>query len=96
MGQAAKGYEYIIVGTGPGGAPAARELAKAGKKVLMVEKGDYHKNFLGLPFGIRLLERFMLFARSKEGVIIERGITVGGSSMVYQSRSEERRVGKEC
>jgi len=85
MKKKGSGYEYIIVGTGPGGAPAARELAKAGKKVLMVEKGDYHKKFLGLPFGIRLLERYMLFARSREGVIIERGITVGGSSMVYQS-----------
>jgi len=25
-------YEYIIIGTGPGGAPVALELAKAGKK----------------------------------------------------------------
>ena len=78
-------YEYIVIGTGPGGAPVARELAKAGKKVLMVERGAYHQKFLGFPFGLRLLERFMLFARSQEGVIIERGITVGGSSMVYQS-----------
>ncbi|MDD5711600.1 MAG: GMC family oxidoreductase N-terminal domain-containing protein [Smithellaceae bacterium] len=84
-----KSYEYIIIGTGPGGAPAARELAKAGKKVLMVEKGDYHKKLLGFPFGMRLLERFMILARSQEGVIIERGITVGGSSMVYQSNVME-------
>jgi choline dehydrogenase-like flavoprotein len=78
-------YEYIIIGTGPGGAPAARELAKAGKSVLMVERGAYHRKMLGFPFGLRLLDRFMLAARSVEGVIIERGITVGGSSMVYQS-----------
>jgi choline dehydrogenase-like flavoprotein len=80
-----KQYEYIVIGTGPGGAPAARELARAGKSVLMVERGAYHKKFLGFPFGARILDRFMIFARSKEGVIIERGITVGGSSMVYQS-----------
>jgi len=80
-----KSYEYIVIGTGPGGAPVAKELAKAGKGVLMLERGAYHKKFLGFPFGLRLLDRFMLFARSQEGVIIERGITVGGSSMVYQS-----------
>ncbi len=80
-----KSYEYIVIGTGPGGAPVAKELAKAGKSVLMLERGAYHKKFLGFPFGLRLLDRFMLFARSEEGVIIERGITVGGSSMVYQS-----------
>ncbi|MEA3222624.1 MAG: GMC family oxidoreductase [Thermodesulfobacteriota bacterium] len=80
-----KSYEYIVIGTGPGGAPVAKELAKAGKSVLMLERGAYHKKFLGFPFGLRLLDRFMLFARSQEGVIIERGITVGGSSMVYQS-----------
>ena len=78
-------YEYIVIGTGPGGAPVARELAEAGKKVLMLERGAYHTRFLGFPFGVRLFDRFMIGARSMEGVIIERGITVGGSSMVYQS-----------
>jgi len=79
-----KNYEYIVVGTGPGGAPVALELAKAGKKVLLIEKGAYHKKFLGFPFGMRLSEKFFIFNRSKEGVVMERGLTVGGSSMIYQ------------
>jgi len=53
MKKAVNDYEYIIVGTGPGGAPAARELARAGKKVLMVEKGNYHKK-LWIPLAFRL------------------------------------------
>jgi choline dehydrogenase-like flavoprotein len=77
-------YEYIVIGTGPGGAPAALELARAGKKVLIIEKGAYHKKLLGFPLGVRLSERFFIFNRSKEGVVMERGITVGGSSMIYQ------------
>ena len=77
-------YEYIVVGSGPGGAPVALELAKAGKKVLIIERGSYHKRFLGFPWGMRLGEKFM-FCRSKEGVILERGITVGGSSMIYNA-----------
>ncbi len=79
-----KGSEFIVIGTGPGGAPVALELAKAGKKVLMIERGAYHKRFLGFPLGARLLDKFFVFNRSIEGVILERGLTVGGSSMIYQ------------
>ncbi len=81
---AQKHYEYIVIGTGPGGGPVALELAKAGKSVLVVERGAYHKRFLGSPLGARLSERFFCFNRSKEGVVLERGLTVGGSSMIYQ------------
>lgn len=77
-------FEYIVIGTGPGGAPVALELARAGKKVLILEKGAYHKQMLGFPLGARLSERCFIFNRSKEGVVMERGITVGGSSMIYQ------------
>ena len=33
-------YEYIVVGSGAGGAPLAARLARAGKRVLLVEAGD--------------------------------------------------------
>lgn len=77
-------YDYIIAGTGPGGAPVALELARNGNKVLLLEKGAWHRRLLGFPFGMRLSERFFAFNRSREGVVMERGITVGGSSMIYQ------------
>jgi choline dehydrogenase-like flavoprotein len=32
-------YDYIIVGSGAGGSAAAYRLAKAGKQVLLLEKG---------------------------------------------------------
>ncbi|MFC1909893.1 NAD(P)-binding protein, partial [Chloroflexota bacterium] len=32
-------YEFIVVGSGAGGATLARELTKKNKKVLVVEKG---------------------------------------------------------
>lgn len=35
-----KTYEYIVVGTGPGGAPIAANLARAGHSVLVLEAGD--------------------------------------------------------
>jgi choline dehydrogenase len=33
-------YEYIVVGSGPGGGPLASNLARAGHSVLLVEAGD--------------------------------------------------------
>lgn len=35
-------YEYVIVGSGPGGAPLAARLALAGNKVLLIEAGGDH------------------------------------------------------
>jgi choline dehydrogenase-like flavoprotein len=80
-----KNYEYIVVGTGPGGGSVARGLAEAGKSVLMIEAGAWHERALGFPFGLRILKGLVLFSRSTEGVIVGRGITVGGSSMVYNA-----------
>lgn len=37
---AANVYDYIVVGSGPGGAPVAANLAKAGASVLLLEAGD--------------------------------------------------------
>jgi len=34
-----KGYDYVIVGTGPGGGTVARELASGKKKILIIEYG---------------------------------------------------------
>ncbi|PGH09594.1 hypothetical protein AJ79_05650 [Helicocarpus griseus UAMH5409] len=33
-------YEYVVVGSGPGGGPLASRLARAGHKVLLIEAGD--------------------------------------------------------
>ncbi|MFC7663142.1 FAD-dependent oxidoreductase [Methylorubrum suomiense] len=34
-------YDVIIVGSGPGGGSAAWRLARTGKRVLVIERGDY-------------------------------------------------------
>lgn len=44
-----KTYEYIVVGSGPGGAPIASNLARAGHSVLLVEAGDDQTENVGLP-----------------------------------------------
>ncbi|KAK3328755.1 GMC oxidoreductase-like protein [Apodospora peruviana] len=39
-------YDYIVVGSGPGGGPIAANLARAGHSVLLVEAGDDQSNNL--------------------------------------------------
>lgn len=34
-------YDVIVIGSGPGGGTTASELAKTGKRVLLIERGDY-------------------------------------------------------
>ena len=36
-------YDVIIVGTGAGGGTLARKLAESGKKILLVERGQFLK-----------------------------------------------------
>ncbi|TAM00821.1 MAG: GMC family oxidoreductase, partial [Rhodanobacter sp.] len=34
-------YDLIVIGSGPGGASLAHRLASTGKKILLLERGDY-------------------------------------------------------
>lgn len=70
-----KEYEFLIVGSGAGGATLARELSKRGKDVLVVERGSDLRHF----------DRSKLIrtpVRSKEGVNIWKTIVAGGSTVV--------------
>ena len=77
-------FDAIVVGTGPGGATVARDLALKGKKVLILEWGDYKpvKGSFGqvLPWAF-IPGKGMVVTRQALGVV--RAITTGGSSMIY-------------
>ena len=34
-------YDVIVIGSGPGGASLAHSLAPPGKRILLIERGDY-------------------------------------------------------
>jgi choline dehydrogenase-like flavoprotein len=77
-------YDAIVVGTGPGGATVAREMALRKKRVLILERGP------GGPVRGDLCQylseqcvpgRSLLFTGQGLGMV--RGITVGGSSLFY-------------
>lgn len=39
-------YEYVVIGSGPGGGPLAANLARAGHSVFVIEAGEDHGDSL--------------------------------------------------
>jgi choline dehydrogenase-like flavoprotein len=96
-------YDFIIIGSGPGGGTLAHALAPSGKKILILERGDY------LPREKENWESEAVFVESryqtkdvwkdKDGHDIHPGIHyyVGGNSKVYGAalfRLRERDFGE--
>ncbi len=80
-----KKYEFAIVGSGAGGATLAKELARRGKQVLIVERGRRENKVGTFQDATRYYDGNDLTkmpARSKEGVITYRTFQSGGTTVV--------------
>lgn len=91
-----KTYEYLIIGSGPGGATMARELARKGKKVIVIERGVLLSH-LGTPEAARMgydLTSILTPPVAKGGVIIWRAFMAGGSA-VFSAGNGMRCLEKE-
>lgn len=77
--------EIIVVGSGPGGATVARQLARAGKKVLLLERGiDYRSQpYYGTYLGALIYADRMSLLFTQEGLNIVRPLMVGGATSMY-------------
>jgi choline dehydrogenase-like flavoprotein len=76
--------DYIIVGSGPGGATVAKELTQRKKKVLILEWGDNDPLTGTFWWGAKSFlrpGRSILFTRQMLGLV--RGIATGGSTVFY-------------
>jgi choline dehydrogenase-like flavoprotein len=78
------GADTVIVGTGPGGATVARELARQGERVVLLEKGRDHRLGVGTVMAYATMYDIR---KSREGILVRRGITTGGSTMVYSGNA---------
>jgi choline dehydrogenase-like flavoprotein len=80
-----KKYDFLIVGSGAGGATLARELSTRGKNVLVVERGRYEEKIGTVRDTLRYYDLDRLTkapAQSKEGVILWRAFMAGGTTVV--------------
>ncbi len=77
--------DFVVVGSGPGGASVARDLARAGKKVILLEYGkDYRgKRYFGTYLGpLAYADRHSLLF-TKQGLNIIRPLMLGGATSMY-------------
>ncbi|MFC1895749.1 FAD-binding protein [Thermodesulfobacteriota bacterium] len=58
--------DVVIAGSGPGGATAARDLSRSGKKVIVCEAGKEHRRFEYTPFLLSMMDGWG-FTFSEEG-----------------------------
>ena len=80
-----KQAEFVVVGSGPGGATVARGLARAGRSVIILERGKDYRDWplYGTYAGaLTYTDRHaMLFTR--EGLNIIRPLMAGGATSMY-------------
>lgn len=78
-------YDAIIVGSGPGGAAAARELTQQNNRVLMLERGDnkpVQGSLMQVAMNAGIPTQSLLFTNWKFLAMV-RGLCTGGSSIFY-------------
>ena len=77
--------DVIVVGSGPGGSTVARELSRAGKKVMLLERGiDYRtKLYYGTYLGALIYSDRMSLLFTKEWLNIVRPLMLGGATSMY-------------
>src|SRR5512139_3670455 len=77
--------DVVIVGSGPGGATLSRELARRGKRVLLLERGiDYRSRFYyGTYPGAMIYSDHLSLLFTQEGLNIVRPLMVGGATAMY-------------
>jgi choline dehydrogenase-like flavoprotein len=77
-------YQYIVVGSGAGGATVARELSKRGKSVLVIEQGNREEKLGSFFDALRFYDNTRIThipKKSKEGVILWRAFMAGGTTV---------------
>jgi len=74
--------DVVVAGSGPGGATVARQMARAGKSVLLLEKGRNQKMIGNHLAALGFADKFGL-SWTEEGLNVVRALITGGSTIMY-------------
>ncbi|MDB5321884.1 MAG: hypothetical protein JWN40_3515, partial [Phycisphaerales bacterium] len=75
MPQTSPSYDVVVIGGGPAGATVATLLAKAGRKVLVVERGKFPRFHIGeslMPESYWVFERLGMLPKLKESDFVRK------------------------
>ncbi len=77
--------DVVVVGSGPGGATTARELARQGRRVLLLERGidERRRAYYGTYLGALLYADRASLLFTEEGLNIIRPLMLGGATSMY-------------
>jgi choline dehydrogenase-like flavoprotein len=77
--------DVVVVGSGPGGATVARELARAGKSVILVERGRDHRGafYYGTHLGALIYGDKSCLLFTEEGLNVVRPLMTGGATNMF-------------
>jgi choline dehydrogenase-like flavoprotein len=77
--------EVVVVGSGPGGATVARQLARGGRRVVLLERGQDHRGrfYFGTYLGALLYTDRASLLFTREGLNIIRPLMMGGATSMY-------------
>jgi len=77
--------DIVVVGSGPGGATVARELARAGKSVILVERGRDHRGafYYGTHLGALIYGDKSCLLFTEEGLNVVRPMMTGGATNMF-------------
>lgn len=86
--------KVVIVGSGPGGAAVAKELAAQGKDVCILEKGNLHgrtslhrNNIPPFTIGLKLIRKILGIQPVSRDIPVRSWIGVGGTSVVASANA---------
>jgi choline dehydrogenase-like flavoprotein len=77
--------DFVVVGSGPGGATVARELVRRGRRVLLLERGidERRRFYYGTYLGALLYTDRASLLFTEEGLNVIRPLMLGGATSMY-------------